>query len=312
MATSVACANDTMSDSRRPAAPSASNAARREAVSADRLGFYRLLASLPALGSYRAKFVAVVAAGFFVPAFLLVLAIVLGAGRLGLLAVIALVVSFAVLGFALVVRAIDRLLAPLDAAEAAVDDLAFGRGVTRVDVPGSDTAAQVLRGVQGLAQRVERDAQGSRTRGERDELTGLLNRGIGRERAQQLIDGETRRGRCVRVVVADVVAFAAFNARHGSGHGDAMLKVIASRIARVAGDDAVAARWGGDAFMLAQSGPPDDMPDAQELLGRPIVVKGTDEPLRLMLGIAQTQSRVPLDQLVAEAEAALAAARSRR
>ena len=105
MAASIACANDTMSDTRPPAGPSASNAARREAGSADRLGFYRLLASFPALGSYRAKFVAVVAAGFFVPAFLVVLAIVLGAGRLGLLTVIALVVSFAVLGFALVVLA---------------------------------------------------------------------------------------------------------------------------------------------------------------------------------------------------------------
>jgi diguanylate cyclase (GGDEF)-like protein len=120
-----------------------------------------------------------------------------------------------------------------------------------------------------------------------------------------MIDGETRRGRCVCVVVADVIDFAAFNARHGSGHGDAMLKVIAARIARVAGDDTVVARWGGDAFLIVQSGPPDAMPDAQELLGRPIVVKGTDEPLRLALGVAQTQERVPLDQLVAAAEAAL-------
>lgn len=311
MAASTACANDTMSDTRPPTAPNGSNAARRDTQAPDRLGLYRLLASLPALGSYRAKFAAVAAAGFFAPAFLLVLVIVLGANRLGLLTIVALVVLFAVLGFALVVRAIDRLLVPLDVAEAAVDDLAFGRGVTRVDVPGSDTAAQVLRGVQGLAQRVQREAQGSRTRGERDELTGALNRSVGRERAQQMIDGETRRGRCVRIVVADVVDFAAFNARHGSGHGDAMLKVIAARIARVAGEDAVVVRWGGDAFLIAQSGPPDDMPDAQDGFGRPIVVKGADEPLHLVLGAAQSASRVPLDQLVAEAEAALATARGR-
>lgn len=311
MAASKACADDTMSDTQPPTAPKGSDAARRDAGPADRLGFYRLLASFPALGSYRAKFVAVAAVGFFAPAFLLVLAIVLGAGRLGLLTIVVLVVLFAVLGFALVVRAIDRLLVPLDAAEATVDDLAFGRTVTRVDVPGSDTAAQVLRGVQGLAQRVLREVQGSRTRGERDELTGLLNRSAGRERVQQMIDGETRRGRCVRVVVADIVDFAAFNARHGGGHGDAMLKVIAARIARVAGEDAVVVRWGGDAFLIAQSGPPDDMPDAQELFGRPIVVKGADEPLRLVLGIAHAPSRVPLDQLVAEAEAALAALRGR-
>jgi diguanylate cyclase (GGDEF)-like protein len=264
-----------------------------------------LLTSFPGLATYRAKFAAVVAVGFFLPAFMLVLAVVLGAGRLGLLVVIGLVVLFALLGYAFVVRAIDRLLVPLDVAECAIDDLAFGRPVTRVDVAGSDTAAQVLRGVHGLVQRVEREVAGTRERGVRDELTGLLCRSAARDRAQQMIDGETRRGRCVRVVVADVVDFAAFNARHGSGHGDAMLKVIAARIARVAGDDTVVARWGGDAFLIVQSGPPDAMPDAQELLGRPIVVKGTDEPLRLALGVAQTQERVPLDQLVAAAEAAL-------
>ncbi|MDH5285788.1 MAG: diguanylate cyclase [Betaproteobacteria bacterium] len=294
----------------KPPQPQEASAAQDAAGAADRLGFYRLLASFPALGSYRAKFVAVLAAGFFVPAFLLVLVVVLGAGRLGLLTLVALVALFAVLGFALAVRAIDGLLAPLDAAEAVVDDLAFGRAVGRVDVPGSDTAAQVLRGVQGLAQRVEREARDSRVRGERDELTGLLTRAAGRERAQQMIDGETRRGRCVRVVVGDVVGFAAFNAIHGNGRGDAMLKVIASRIARVAGEGAVAARWGGDAFLLVESGMPDAMPDAQELLGRPIVVKGAEEPLRLAIGVAQTEARVPLDRLVADAEAALAAARA--
>jgi GGDEF domain-containing protein len=107
------------------------------------------------------------------------------------------------------------------------------------------------------------------------------------------------------------VGFAAFNAIHGNGHGDAMLKVIASRIARVAGEGAVAARWGGDAFLLVESGMPGAMPDAQESLGRPIVVKGAEEPLRLAIGVAQTEARVSLDRLVADAEAALAVARAR-
>jgi diguanylate cyclase (GGDEF)-like protein len=295
-----------MSAARSPSTAAASAEGERvPSARPERLALYRLLASFPLLGTYRAKFAAVVAAGFFVPAFLLVLALVLGAGRLGVLVVVGLVALSALVGYASVARAIDKLLVPLDLAERAIDDVSFGRPVTRVDLPGSDTAAQVLRGVQGLAQRVEREVAGARERSECDELTGLACRGVARERAQLMIDGETRRGRCVRVVVADVVDFAAFNARHGSGHGDAMLKVIAARVARVAGEGAIVARWGGDAFLVVQSGPPDDMPDAQALLGRPIVVKGTDEPLRLALGVAQTQERVPLDQLVAAAEAAL-------
>jgi hypothetical protein len=208
----------------------------------DRLGFYRLLASFPSLSSYRAKFYAVVAAGAFLPAFLLVLVLVLGAGRVGPLALIVLVVVLAAIATFAVCRSIDRLLVPLDLAEEAVDDVAFDRGVKRTELPGSDTAAQVLRGVQGLAKRVERDLRDARVKGERDELTGLYRRSVGRERAQQLIDRETHKGRPVRVVVADVIGFRAFNEAQGSGHGDAMLKAIAARLQRVAGDDPVGRR----------------------------------------------------------------------
>jgi diguanylate cyclase (GGDEF)-like protein len=293
------------------AAAASDRTARVRAQGADRLGFYRVLASMPLLATYRAKFVAVAAAGTVLPAFLLVVIIVLGAGRLGLLALVAVVVLLAAVAFAFLVHAIDRLLVPLDAAEKAIDDLAFGEAIERIDVPGTDSAAQVLRGVQGLAQRVEREARGAKERGERDGLTGLLTRAAGRERAQQFIDAETRRGRRVRVVVADIQGFRAFNAHHGGGHGDAMLKVIGARLARLAGDDAIAMRWSGDAFLLVQSGKADDMPDARESLARPIVVKGSEEPLQLALGVAESDARTPLDELAAEAEAALAADRGR-
>jgi GGDEF domain-containing protein len=277
----------------------------------DRLGFYRLLASFPSLSSYRAKFYAVVAAGAFLPAFLLVLVLVLGAGRVGPLVLIVLVVLLAGIATFAVCRCIDRLLVPLDLAEEAVDDVAFDRGVKRTELPGSDTAAQVLRGVQGLAKRVERDLRDARVKGERDELTGLYRRSVGRERAQQLIDRETRKGRRVRVVVADVIGFRAFNEAQGSGHGDAMLKAIAARLKRVAGDEGLAIRWGGDAFMLVQTGGADELPEPEELLGRPIVVKGSEEPLRLALGSTQTETRVAFDTLALQAEASLAIARAR-
>ena len=116
-------------------------------------------------------------------------------------------------------------------------------------------------------------------------------------------------GRVVRALVADVNDFTAFNARHGTGHGDALLKAIGSRLARVAVDDGIAVRWHGDAFLLVQAAAPDEWSDADELLGRPIVVKGSEEPLTLALGIAHAEQRISIDALVAEAEAALARAR---
>jgi GGDEF domain-containing protein len=113
------------------------------------------------------------------------------------------------------------------------------------------------------------------------------------------------------VVVADVIGFRAFNEAQGSGHGDAMLKAIAARLQRVAGDEGLAIRWGGDAFMLVQTGGADELPEAEELLGRPIVVKGSEEPLRLALGSTETETRVAFDTLALQAEAALAIARAR-
>jgi len=277
----------------------------------DRLGFYRLLASFPALASFRAKVNAIVLIGTLLPAFLLVLSIVLGAGRISAVALIVLVVLFIVAGVAFTVWALGRLLVPLDLAAESIDDVALERPLARAELPGSDAAAQILRGVQALVSRIESLVGNAKQSRDRDELTGLWNRRAGRERAQTLIERETRRGRAIRAMVADVNDFTAFNARHGTGHGDALLKAIAGRLARVAGDDGLAVRWGGDAFLLVEAAATDEWSDADELLGRPIVVKGSEEPLTLALGLARAEQRVSIDALVADAEAALASARGR-
>ena len=277
--------------------------------SRDRLAFYRLVAGIPVLETFHAKVNAVVLAATLLPAFLLVLAIVLGAGRMSVLGLIALVVVFAFVAATATIWGLSRLLAPLDLAADSLEDLALGRPLARLDLPGSDAAAQTLRGFQALVARNEALVSAAKTSGEHDELTGLWGRRAGRERAQALIDRDTHRGRAVRAIVADVNDFTAFNAQQGAGHGDALLKTIGSRLARVAGDDGIAIRWHGDAFLLVQAGTPDEWPDAGERLGRPIVVKGSEAPLTLALGVAQAAERVTIDALAADAEAALAIAR---
>jgi diguanylate cyclase (GGDEF)-like protein len=290
-------------DTRPESAPSAAPQA------IDQLGFYRVLASVPALSTFRAKVTAVVLVCTLLPAFLLVLAIVLGAGRISAITLILLVVLFTAAGAAGLLWALGRLLVPLDLATESIDDVALERPLARVDLPGSDVAAQILRGVQALVARIEALVDDAKQSRDRDELTGLWNRRAGRERGQALIDRETRRGRVVRALVADVNDFTAFNARRGTGHGDALLKAIGSRLARVAVDDGIAVRWHGDAFLLVQAAVPDEWSDADELLGRPIIVKGSEESLTLALGVAHAEQRISIDALVAEAEAALARAR---
>src|SRR5687768_17608332 len=201
------------------------------------LGCYRVLAGIPALSTFRAKVTAVVIACTFVPAFLLVFLIVIGAGHMSGLALIASVVVLTAVGMAAMLWALKRLLTPLEIAAEAIDGLALERPLERVDVPGSDAVAQILRGVQALVARNETLSSEGKLQRDRDELTGLWSRRAGRERAQALIDRETRQGRSVRVLIADVNAFTSFNAEHGTGHGDALLKVIGERLSRMAGED---------------------------------------------------------------------------
>jgi diguanylate cyclase (GGDEF)-like protein len=290
---------------------SRARAATRASPSEPRLKLYRMLGSFELLHTYRAKFVAVVLAAILVPAFLLMFVIVLGAGRLSGLALIMLVALLAATSAGFLIWAIGRLLEPLELAGRAIDDLSLQRPLSRADLPGSDVAARILRGVHALVSRNESQALEARERGERDELTGLYTRRAARERGQVLVDQACRRGLVVRALVADIDGFTAFNARHGSGHGDALLKAIGARLVRLAGEQGVAARWHGDTFLLLQAGSTDDLGDADELMGRPIVVKGNDEPLQLQLGVAVTELRVPIDKLVSDAEAALSSGRAR-
>src|SRR6187549_868163 len=133
-------------------APGRGSAAPRSSASKqkDGLGFYRVLAGIHALSTFRAKVTAVVIACTFVPAFLLVFVVVIGAGRMSGLALIACVVVLAVAGACAMLWALRRLLTPLEIAAEAIDDLALERPIPRIDLPGSDAVAQVLRGVQAL------------------------------------------------------------------------------------------------------------------------------------------------------------------
>ena len=120
----------------------------------DSLRFYRLLASFPWLSSYRAKFVAVLVIAFALPLFIAWLIIVMGAGRMSLLALISVYTVTAAIGCAAAVWAVIRLLAPLDRALDILEAYVDGATPMRLDLPGSDTAAQISRGLSALASRV--------------------------------------------------------------------------------------------------------------------------------------------------------------
>ena len=90
-----------------------------------------------------------------------------------------------------------------------------------------------------------------------DLLTSLPNRTLGRIRLQQALDLAARQGRPLAVVSVGVDRFKEVNVRHGQGVGDAVLQLVAQRLAtELRAADAIC-RLSGDQFLLT-------LPDVDE------------------------------------------------
>ncbi len=274
-----------------------------DAATRNSLFLYRLLASFPALGSYRAKLFVVASIGTLLPLFLVVVALVLGAGRMPVMSLIVLLVVFFGLGLAACLWALDRLTVPLEVAADALDAYAERRDAPPIELPGGDEMGRVARGIVALTGRLRAADEEKARLAERDELTGLLHRRAGRSRAQPLIDAAAKIGNLSRVVFADVDAFRVVNEARGSGFGDSLLKSIAGRLADAAGSAGLAMRWNGDQFVVVLTGPAESLPRVDEHMARAIVVKGLDAPVTLSIGVAETNERASFEALVAQAEA---------
>jgi diguanylate cyclase (GGDEF)-like protein len=273
------------------------------------LGLYRLLASFPLLQSYRAKFFAVIGMAFAMPLFIAWLTIVFGAGRLSVLALFVLFTLAAVAGLVFALWGVTRLLVPLDGALDVLEAYVDGNPPPRSELTGTDAVAQIVRGLTSLATRVRANDEERRKDSERDSLTGLWNRMRGRKEARTYMDDAVRRGRAVRVLVADIDRFAELNAAEGLIACDLVLKTYGTRMAKGAGEDSVAIRWDGDRFVVVQSAIDADFMSIDDIVARAIVVKGQDSPVMLSIGVAQSSDAISFDTLLGRAEAALRAER---
>jgi len=83
-----------------------------------------------------------------------------------------------------------------------------------------------------------------------DPLTGLYNRRFAEQRLKAEIARSERRGHALIVVLVDLNDFKEINDKYGHQAGDLVLKEFAKRLSNSTRGSDVAARWGGDEFMM--------------------------------------------------------------
>jgi diguanylate cyclase (GGDEF)-like protein/PAS domain S-box-containing protein len=111
-----------------------------------------------------------------------------------------------------------------------------------------------------------------------DELTGLANATLFRERLGQLVAAGGREAKQLAVVMLNVERFKIINDTLGRHAGDQLLRQIAERCKHAIPDSSFAARTGGDHFAIVLKD-----------------IAGADESARLIVGMHQTIFDAPFD-----------------
>ena len=150
----------------------------------------------------------------------------------------------------------------------------------------------------------------------RDELTGLANRALLRDRLTHALLARDRDQRVVALLYLDLDGFKQVNDTLGHAEGDRLLVEAAARLAEAARPGDTVARLGGDEFaVLLELGSDDGhaWPIAQRLLDRlaaPYVLSGTEVRVTASVGITVAGPGSDADVLLLEADLAMYAAKS--
>jgi diguanylate cyclase (GGDEF)-like protein/PAS domain S-box-containing protein len=144
-----------------------------------------------------------------------------------------------------------------------------------------------------------------------DEVTGLLNRAEVLQRLGDIGAPGRRRGDHVAVLFCDIDWFKNVNDKYGHAAGDEVLRVTAERIRATIRQGDVAARFGGDEFLVALTG----IHEGEEALlvaeKMRLACREAIEVLEAVLhvtvsiGVAFASSGEPVDEVIADADRAM-------
>jgi diguanylate cyclase (GGDEF)-like protein len=177
----------------------------------------------------------------------------------------------------------------------------------------------LFRIVASASRRLSRQASENDRLARYDQLTGLPNRTLFRERVAQELNAGRSSARAVAVLLLDIDAFKQINDTLGHGTGDEVLREVARRLNAQLGSDALLARLGNDEYAILQplpAGTADALAlasDAQGAMETPIALDGVALNVELSIGIAFAPDHASdADTLLQRADMALDRARARR
>jgi len=137
-----------------------------------------------------------------------------------------------------------------------------------------------------------------------DPLTSLYNRRFAEQRLRAEIARSERKGHSLIVVLIDLNDFKQINDTYGHQAGDTVLKEFANRLHRATRGADLAARWGGDEFMMLLV----DCEVAQlpailaRLDGFSLEVQGRELPVKLAVGWKSYQPGDQMSDLIERAD----------
>lgn len=161
--------------------------------------------------------------------------------------------------------------------------------------------AYLVRQHEQARQRAERLAQF-------DSLTGLYNRRQFTDIAEACWSQSRRQNTDMSVILLDIDHFRAVNEQHGNAAGDAALSAAATLIGRACRHQDIAARWGGEEFILLLPDTPRAQAQAlaeqlrKDIARRPVGDPATPVWLHASLGVASRDRHFTLEELIHEAD----------
>jgi diguanylate cyclase (GGDEF)-like protein/PAS domain S-box-containing protein len=125
-----------------------------------------------------------------------------------------------------------------------------------------------------------------------DDLTGLPNRSLIRDRLDHAILQAERKGRCVAVAFIDLDSFKLVNDGLGHNAGDELLKVVGARMQQCVRADDTLGRFGGDEFVIILGDLTDRADEIAPLLERirqavtePVLLDGQEVQVSCSMGV---------------------------